>query len=46
VVVALVVAAEDDLDHWEGDIVELVIESIESRTSIAHFPPGFMKVVA
>jgi len=38
--VAVAVAAEDEPEHQEEDIVELVIERIETQTSIAHFPPG------
>jgi len=44
--VAVVVPAEDELEHQEGDIAGLVIERIETQSSIAHFPLGFMKVVA
>jgi len=40
------VAAEDELEHQEGDITGLVIERIEPRTSIAHFPPSCVKVAA
>ena len=44
--VVVAVAAEDEPEHQEGDIAELGIERIETQTSIAHFPPGCMKVVA
>jgi len=45
VVVAVVVAAEDEPEHQEGDIAELGIERIETQTSIAHFPPGYGKLL-
>ena len=45
-VVAVAVASEDEPEHQEGDIAELGIERIETQTSIAHFPPGCVKVVA
>jgi len=37
----VVVVVEDEPKHQEGDIARLVIERIETRTSIAHFPPGY-----
>jgi len=45
-VVAVVVAAEDEFEHQEGDIAELGTERIKTQTSIAHFPPGYVKVAA
>ena len=46
VVVAMAVAAEDEPEHQEGDIAGLVIERIETQTSIAHFPLGCVTVAA
>jgi len=39
-------AVEDEPEHQEGDIASLVIERIETRTSIAHFLLGCLKVAA
>jgi len=44
--VAVFVVAEDEPEHQEEDITGLVIERIETRTSIAHFPPRCVKVAA
>jgi len=41
----VVVAVEDEYENQEGNIAGLVIERIETRTSIAHFPPSCVKVV-
>jgi len=40
----VVVAVEDELEHHKGDSAGLVIERIETRTLIVHFPPGCVKV--
>ena len=42
----VVVAVKDEPEHQGRDIAGLVIERIETRTSIAHFPPGCVKVAA
>jgi len=46
VVVAVRVAAEVELEHQEVDIAGLVIERIETQTSISHFTLGFVRVAA
>ena len=42
----MAVAVKDKPEHQEGDIARVVIERIETQTSIAHFPPGCVKVAA
>ena len=39
-------AVEDEPEHQGGDIAGVVIERIETRTSIAHFPLGYVKAAA
>ena len=39
----MVVVVKDEPEHREGNIAGLVIERIETRTSIAHFPPSCVK---